>query len=64
MLDPLSRSGRRMEGAARPGGGRFGTTDRRGAELVDIMSHTSTRPAVLNKDAPVRDGLLTYPPHD
>ncbi|TXS07663.1 DUF488 domain-containing protein [Streptomyces sp. col6] len=35
-----------------------------GAELVDIMSHTSTRPAVLNGDARVRDGLLTYPPHD
>ncbi|WUS95411.1 DUF488 domain-containing protein [Streptomyces sp. NBC_00708] len=35
-----------------------------GAEVVDIMSPTSTRPAVLNKDARVRDGLLTYPPHD
>lgn len=35
-----------------------------GAEVVDIMSPTSTRPAALNKDARVRDGLLTYPPHD
>ncbi|MFB8206594.1 DUF488 family protein [Streptomyces sp. NPDC056010] len=35
-----------------------------GAEVVDILSHTSTRPAVLNEDARVRDGRLTYPPHD
>lgn len=35
-----------------------------GAEVVDILSPTSTRPAVLNKDARVRDGLPTYPPHD
>ena len=35
-----------------------------GAEVVDIMSPTSTRPAVLNEDARVRDGRLTYPPHD
>ncbi|WLQ32065.1 DUF488 domain-containing protein [Streptomyces castrisilvae] len=35
-----------------------------GAEVVDILSPTSTRPAVLNKDARVRDGGLVYPPHD
>ncbi|MFG2564123.1 DUF488 family protein [Streptomyces sp. NPDC048567] len=35
-----------------------------GAEVVDILSATSTRPAVLNGDARVRDGRLTYPPHD
>ncbi|WP_405935412.1 DUF488 domain-containing protein [Streptomyces sp. NBC_00726] len=35
-----------------------------GAEVVDILSPTSTRPAVLNEDARVRDGRLTYPPHD
>lgn len=35
-----------------------------GAEVVDIMSPTSTRPAALNEDARVHDGGLTYPPHD
>ncbi|MEV5600501.1 DUF488 domain-containing protein [Streptomyces sp. NPDC052299] len=35
-----------------------------GAEVVDILSPTSTRPAVLNEDARVRGGRLTYPPHD
>lgn len=33
-----------------------------GAEVVDIMSPTTTKPAVLHKNAHVQDGLLTYPP--
>ena len=32
-----------------------------GAEVADIMSPTSTRPAVLDPKAQVRDGRLTYP---
>lgn len=34
-----------------------------GAEVVDIMSATTAKPAVLNKNAHVEDGQLTYPPH-
>jgi uncharacterized protein (DUF488 family) len=33
-----------------------------GAEVADIMSTTTVRPAVLHKDAHVQDGHLTYPP--
>ncbi|WP_330455541.1 DUF488 domain-containing protein [Streptomyces sp. NBC_00820] len=33
-----------------------------GAEVVDIMSPTATKPAVLHKNAQVHDGHLTYPP--
>ncbi|MFC9949584.1 DUF488 domain-containing protein [Streptomyces prasinus] len=33
-----------------------------GAEVVHIMSGTTSRPAVLNEHARVRDGHLTYPP--
>ncbi|MFI1533027.1 DUF488 family protein [Streptomyces anandii] len=33
-----------------------------GAEVAHIMSATSTRPAVLDEKARVRDGRLTYPP--
>lgn len=33
-----------------------------GAEVVDIMSPTTAKPAVLNKHAHVQDGHLTYPP--
>ncbi|MGW0818753.1 DUF488 domain-containing protein [Streptomyces viridiviolaceus] len=33
-----------------------------GAEVVDIMSVTTAKPAVLNKHAQVKDGHLTYPP--
>jgi uncharacterized protein (DUF488 family) len=34
-----------------------------GAEVVDIMSATTARPAVLHKHAHVQGGQLTYPPH-
>ncbi len=33
-----------------------------GAEVADIMSATTVKPAVLHKDAHVQDGHLTYPP--
>ena len=33
-----------------------------GVEVVDIMSTTATRRAVLHKHAHVRNGRLTYPP--
>ena len=33
-----------------------------GAEVVDIMSTTTVKPAVLHNHARVRDGHLTYPP--
>ncbi|SDD80431.1 DUF488 family protein [Streptomyces prasinopilosus] len=33
-----------------------------GAEVVHIMSGTTSRPAVLNEHARVSDGRLTYPP--
>ncbi|MEF9902251.1 DUF488 domain-containing protein [Streptomyces sp. P9-A2] len=33
-----------------------------GAEVVHIMSGTTSRPAVLNEHARVRNGRLTYPP--
>jgi uncharacterized protein (DUF488 family) len=33
-----------------------------GAEVSDIMSATTVRPAVLHKSAHVQDGHLTYPP--
>ncbi|MER7788092.1 DUF488 domain-containing protein [Streptomyces sp. NPDC097640] len=33
-----------------------------GAEVVDIMSTTTAKPAVLHKYAHVEDGRLTYPP--
>ncbi|MGW9497907.1 DUF488 domain-containing protein [Streptomyces prasinus] len=33
-----------------------------GAEVVHIMSGTTSRPAVLNEHARVRDGRLIYPP--
>lgn len=32
-----------------------------GVEVVDILSRTSTRPAVLTEHAQVEDGVLTYP---
>ena len=32
-----------------------------GAEVADIMSTTSVRPAALHKHAQVQDGHLTYP---
>ncbi|HXC80186.1 MAG TPA: DUF488 domain-containing protein [Candidatus Acidoferrum sp.] len=32
------------------------------AEVVDIMSTTTVKPAVLHKHARVQDGRLTYPP--
>jgi uncharacterized protein (DUF488 family) len=32
------------------------------AEVVDIMSPTTVKPAVLHKHARVQDGRLTYPP--
>lgn len=35
----------------------------KGAEVVDIMSSTTTKPAVLNKNAQVHNGHLTYPAH-
>ncbi|WP_406729325.1 DUF488 domain-containing protein [Streptomyces sp. GD-15H] len=35
-----------------------------GAEVVHIMSGTTSRPAVLNEHARVRNGHLTYPPTD
>jgi uncharacterized protein (DUF488 family) len=36
-----------------------------GAEVVDILSPTSDKPAVLNESAHVEGGRLTYPPqHD
>ncbi|WP_330237669.1 DUF488 domain-containing protein [Streptomyces sp. NBC_00525] len=35
-----------------------------GAEVVDILSCTSTRPAALNENARLHDGRLTYPPPD
>ncbi len=34
-----------------------------GAEVVDIMSPATAKPAVLNKHARVLYGHLTYPPH-
>jgi uncharacterized protein (DUF488 family) len=34
-----------------------------GAEVADIMSTTSVRPAALHEHAHVQDGHLTYPPH-
>ncbi len=34
-----------------------------GAEVVDIISHTTAKPAVLNKNAQVHNGHLTYPAH-
>jgi hypothetical protein len=33
-----------------------------GAEVADIMSTTTVRPAVLHNHAHVQDGHLTYPP--
>ena len=33
-----------------------------GAEVTDIMSATTVKPAVLHKHARVQDGHLTYPP--
>jgi uncharacterized protein (DUF488 family) len=33
-----------------------------GAEVADIMSTTTVRPAVLHENARVQDGNLTYPP--
>jgi uncharacterized protein (DUF488 family) len=33
-----------------------------GAEVADIMSATTVKPAVLDKHARVQDGHLTYPP--
>ncbi|MFF4173240.1 DUF488 family protein [Streptomyces sp. NPDC001744] len=33
-----------------------------GVEVVDILSETTTRPAVLNENARVHHGHLTYPP--
>ncbi|WP_049564557.1 DUF488 family protein [Streptomyces sp. SBT349] len=33
-----------------------------GAEVVDILSPTTARPAALNEDARVRNGHLIYPP--
>jgi uncharacterized protein (DUF488 family) len=33
-----------------------------GAEVVDILSATAVKPAVLDKHAHVQDGHLTYPP--
>jgi hypothetical protein len=33
-----------------------------GAEVADIMSPTTVKPAVLHKHAHVQDGHLTYPP--
>jgi uncharacterized protein (DUF488 family) len=33
-----------------------------GAEVVDIMSTSTVKPAVLNKHARVQDGHITYPP--
>ncbi|MFJ9582646.1 DUF488 domain-containing protein [Streptomyces acidicola] len=33
-----------------------------GAEVVDVMSTTTVKPAVLHKYAHVRNGRLTYPP--
>lgn len=33
-----------------------------GAEVADIMSATTVKPAVLDKHAHVQDGHLTYPP--
>src|SRR5215469_2598324 len=33
-----------------------------GADVVDIMSTTTAKPAVLHKRAHVQDGRLTYPP--
>ncbi|GHE68091.1 hypothetical protein GCM10014715_22130 [Streptomyces spiralis] len=33
-----------------------------GAEVVNIMSPTTTKPAALDKRARVQDGRLTYPP--
>jgi uncharacterized protein (DUF488 family) len=33
-----------------------------GAEVADIMSATTVKPAVLHKHAHVQDGHLTYPP--
>jgi uncharacterized protein (DUF488 family) len=33
-----------------------------GAEVTDIMSTTSVKPAALHKHAHVKDGHLTYPP--
>ena len=33
-----------------------------GAEVADIMSTTTVKPAVLHKHAHVQDGHLTYPP--
>ncbi|PWI09969.1 DNA repair protein [Streptomyces sp. NWU339] len=35
-----------------------------GAEVVHILSGTTSRPAVLNEHARVRDGHLIYPPTD
>jgi uncharacterized protein (DUF488 family) len=34
-----------------------------GAEVVDIMSAATAKPAVLHKHAHVQGGHLTYPPH-
>jgi uncharacterized protein (DUF488 family) len=33
-----------------------------GAEVVDIMSPTTSKPAVLHKNAHIHNGHLTYPP--
>jgi uncharacterized protein (DUF488 family) len=33
-----------------------------GADVLDIMSTTAVKPAVLNKHARVQDGHITYPP--
>ncbi|MFI6985270.1 DUF488 family protein [Embleya sp. NPDC050154] len=35
----------------------------RGVEVVDIMSPTTAKPAILNKNARLHNGLLTYPAH-
>jgi hypothetical protein len=35
-----------------------------GVEVVDILSESSVRPAVLNPHARVQDGHLVYPPDD
>ncbi len=32
-----------------------------GVEVVNIMSPTPTKPAVLDRNAPVQDGRLAYP---
>lgn len=34
-----------------------------GAKVMDIMSPTTVKPAVLNKEARVHNGRLTYPPN-